>query len=435
MKTKTVSLRQCLELIIDRRGVTPKKLKSTWKADGYKVLSANNVKSSRLQNTNQIRFVDADTYHKWMKTEIEKNDILLTSEAPAGEALLWNSDEKIVVGQRLYALRVRNTVNPWYLTYYLQSNRGKKEIQNKCSDSTVFGISEKMFDYIDVVLPDKTEQDKIASCIATLEFKIENNNTIVAQLESLARTIYDYWFVQFDFPDENGRPYKSSGGKMVWNESLQREIPDGWKVEQLRNLIVNERGISYNSSNIETGMGVPMINLASFNPGDGKYKASGLKYYQGKYPDKKKLKPYDLIMCNTQQTKINFYTDIIGRAMLVPDIYDGDVVFSHHVTVIRATDDYLKYYLLFLFNSDYFHKYISGYTNGTNILSLIFDGVNNYVTEIPDATVLKKFAHIILNVYRKKSEIIKENQQLASLRDFLLPLLMNGQVSFKSDSI
>ena len=72
MKTKTVSLRQCLELIIDRRGVTPKKLKSTWKADGYKVLSANNVKSSRLQNTNQIRFVDADTYHKWMKTEIEK---------------------------------------------------------------------------------------------------------------------------------------------------------------------------------------------------------------------------------------------------------------------------------------------------------------------------------------------------------------------------
>ena len=75
---------------------------------------------------------------------------------------------------------------------------------------------------------------------------------------------------------------------------------------ELRNLIVNERGISYNSSNIETGMGVPMINLASFNPGDGKYKASGLKYYQGKYPDKKKLKPYDLIMCNTQQTKINF---------------------------------------------------------------------------------------------------------------------------------
>lgn len=131
MKTKTVSLRQCLELIIDRRGVTPKKLKSTWKADGYKVLSANNVKSSRLQNTNQIRFVDADTYHKWMKTEIEKNDILLTSEAPAGEALLWDSDEKIVVGQRLYALRVRNTVNPWYLTYYLQSNRGQIEGKKK----------------------------------------------------------------------------------------------------------------------------------------------------------------------------------------------------------------------------------------------------------------------------------------------------------------
>lgn len=319
--------------------------------------------------------------------------------------------------------------------YLIASSSVKKQLGAVAQQTKIRHTSpEKIKDCV-VWLPQIDYQKKAGEILDLINDKLVNNNNIVAQLESLAKTIYDYWFVQFDFPDKNGRPYKSSGGKMVWNERLQREIPDGWRVEQLRNLIVNERGISYNSSNIETGMGVPMINLASFNPGDGKYKASGLKYYQGKYPDKKKLKPYDLIMCNTQQTKINFYTDIIGRAMLVPDIYDGDVVFSHHVTVIRATDDYLKYYLLFLFNSDYFHKYISGYTNGTNILSLIFDGVNNYITEIPDATVLKKFAHIILNVYRKKSEIIKENQKLASLRDFLLPLLMNGQVSFKSDSI
>lgn len=334
-------------------------------------------------------------------------------------------------------IRVRcdiTKVNPRYLSFYFKLPSFKQMMFNRSVGATMPSLNTDIMDDLPLLLLNRNEQDKVSKILGGIDDKIENNNTIVAQLESLAKTIYDYWFVQFDFPDENGRPYKSSGGKMVWNERLQREIPDGWRVEQLRNLIVNERGISYNSSNIETGMGVPMINLASFNPGDGKYKASGLKYYQGKYPDKKKLKPYDLIMCNTQQTKINFYTDIIGRAMLVPDIYDGDVVFSHHVTVIRATDDYLKYYLLFLFNSDYFHKYISGYTYGTNILSLIFDGVNNYITEIPDAIVLKKFAHIILNVYRKKSEIIKENQQLASLRDFLLPLLMNGQVSFKSDS-
>ena len=114
--------------------------------------------------------------------------------------------------------------------------------------------------------------------------------------------------------------------------------------------------------------------------------------------------------------------------MLVPDIFEEDVVFSHHVNVIRTIDEDMKYYLLFLFNSDYFHKYISGFTNGTNILGLSFNGVEDYLTEVASADILKEFGKIILDFEKKKSEIILENQQLASLRDFLLPMLMNGQV-------
>lgn len=436
MKTKTVSLRQCLELIIDRRGVTPKKLKSTWKADGYKVLSANNVKSSSLQNTNQIRFVDADTYHKWMKTEIEKDDILLTSEAPAGEALLWDSDEKIVVGQRLYALRVRNTVNPWYLTYYLQSNRGQKEIQNKCSGSTVFGISEKMFDYIDVVLPDKTEQDKIASCIATLEFKIDNNKKIINQLESLAKTIYDYWFVQFDFPDKNGRPYKSSGGKMVWNERLQREIPDGWEVGRLGNHIKIDRGISYSSDELMPD-GIPMINLNSFHS-NATYKVEGIKKYSGSYKKINLIQPYDLLICMTQQSPIDITgsSDIIGKAIILPDCFsESEVVMSMDVARLKCDQKYGRYYLKRLLDKDFFHKYMVGFASGTKIKHLHINGLMEYRCEIPDSNLIRKYNQISYTIYCKISEIIKENQQLASLREFLLPLLMNGQVSFKSDSI
>lgn len=276
---------------------------------------------------------------------------------------------------------------------------------------------------------DVNEQKRISTVLSTIDIKISNNNAICSNLEAIAKLLYDYWFVQFDFPDDHGKPYKSSGGKMVWNDELKREITEGWEVRRVGDIVTTERGISYGTPNIASGEGVPMLNLATFMPGGGDYKADGLKHFLGEYSKSKVLTPYDLIMCNTQQTAIKFETDIIGRAMLVPDVFDGDIVFSHHVNVIRPESEETKYYLLYLFNSDHFHKYISGFTNGTNILGLSFNGVEDYLTEIPPAALLKSFADVVLACEKKKSEIILENLQLAELRDFLLPMLMNGQVT------
>ena len=246
----------------------------------------------------------------------------------------------------------------------------------------------------------------------------------------MAKTTYDFWFLQYEFPNEDGKAYKSSGGKMVWNEELKREIPEEWKVDFLGRLFTSKRGISYNSKSIE-GSGVPMINLASFNV-DGSYKEEGIKVYSGEYSEEKVVKPFELLMCNTQQTAIDYKKDIIGKAFLVPDIFEGDIVTSHHVTTIQVEKDNMKYFLHRLFNTDYFHKYAAGFTNGTNILGLIFSGIEKYRLEIPDDAVLEKFADLMLDIEMKKSKIIKENQELISLRDFLLPLLMNGQVGFKA---
>lgn len=291
-------------------------------------------------------------------------------------------------------------------------------------------FNEQIFSYIKLLLPDYQIQVKIGDFFYKIECKIRNNNKICAELESMAKTIYDYWFLQFEFPNEDGKPYKSSGGKMVWNEELKREIPEGWKVDFLGRLFTSKRGISYNSKSIE-GSGVPMINLASFNV-DGSYKEEGIKVYSGEYSEEKVVRPFDLLMCNTQQTAIDYKKDIVGKAFLVPDIFEGDIVTSHHVTTIQVKKDNIKYFLHRLFNTDYFHKYAAGFTNGTNILGLIFSGIEKYRLEIPDDAVLEKFADLILDIEMKKSKIIKENQELISLRDFLLPLLMNGQVGFKA---
>ncbi|MBS1586765.1 MAG: restriction endonuclease subunit S [Bacteroidetes bacterium] len=243
----------------------------------------------------------------------------------------------------------------------------------------------------------------------------------------MAKTVYDYWFIQFDFPDKNGKPYKSSGGKMTYNEVLKRKIPVGWKVGELRNYLTSNRGVSYNGKDI-AGDGIPMINLNSFNV-NGTFKIEGTKSYSGEYSSSKVLRPFDLVMCNTQQTALDPKKDIIGKSILVPDIFESEVVSSHHVTTISVKDYNLKFYLNSLFNTPYFHQYISGYATGTNILGLNFEGVLSYLAEIPTNELLLKFSAIVLNVEKQKSRIFKENQQLTQLRDWLLPMLMTGQVT------
>lgn len=279
-----------------------------------------------------------------------------------------------------------------------------------------------------IPVPDSIEeQEQIAKVLSIIEDRIELNNKINAELESMAKLLYDYWFVQYDFPDENGKSYKSSGGKMVWNETLKRKIPFGWQVCELREFVTSNRGLSYNGKNI-TGGGVPMINLNSFNV-DASYKPEGIKTYSGNYGRQKILRPFDLVMCNTQQTALDSKKDIIGKSFFVPDIFETDVVSSHHVTTITVEKENLKYYLNSLFNADYFHRYISGYATGTNILGLNFDGVLSFKTAIPIDNLLDSYKSMVVNIEKQKGCIIKESKTLMELRDWLLPILMNGQVT------
>ena len=273
------------------------------------------------------------------------------------------------------------------------------------------------------------DQKKIAETLSSLDSKIEVNNRINNKLEAVAKLLYENWFVQFDFPNSIGKPYKTSGGKMIWNSDLAREVPEGWEVTELRKYLTSNRGVSYNGKDIK-GKGVPMINLNAFNI-NSTYKPEGIKSFSGPYSFSKVLNPFDLVMCNTQQTALDPKKDIIGKSFLVPDIFETEIVSTHHVTTINVKTDNLKYYFNSLFSTEYFHRYISGYAAGTNILGLNFEGVLSYRAAIPNDELLSKYKAIVENVERQKSKIIKENKKLTELRDWLLPMLMNGQVKIK----
>ena len=427
MEMKKYKLENLCTKITDGSHYSPVAVES-----GYPMFSVKDMEEFGFSYTD-VKLISEDDFQKMCENDCvpQKNDVLVAKDGSyLKEAFVCMETKKEAILSSIAIFRPNiKLVNPYYLAYLFKTPNVYNYVTNGCVSGTALPrIVLKAFKQIEVFIPSLKQQNNVVSVLSSLDNKIALNKRINARLEALAKRLYDYWFVQFDYPDKNGKPYKTSGGKMVWNEVLKREIPVGWEVKRLEELFITNRGVSYSTKTITGDVGIPMINLASFSP-DGSYKIDGIKLYTGDYSQEKVLKPFDLVMCNTQQTAIDFSKDIIGKALLIPDIFEGDITSSHHVNTLKVHDEKLKFYLYRLFNTDYFHAYISHFASGTNILGLDFAGVENYTAVIPSDEILSKFADFTLNIEKKKSEIIRENKKLTDLRDRLLPLLMNGQVS------
>lgn len=316
-----------------------------------------------------------------------------------------------------------NLAYPKYLFYYLSL----LDLSARDSGSTLPSMTFESYYTLDIDLPPLEKQKNIADRIFKINQNIENNNSIINNLESLAKTIYDYWFLQFEFPNEEGKPYKSSGGKMVWCEELKREIPEGWEVSTLKNMYEIKRGISYSSKDIESGEGIPMINLACIDI-NRNYRDGELKYYNRK--NAPILDEGDMLIATTDLTR---NADIVGCPIITP--YDGNkYTYSMDLARIDINCPTLsKWYVYSTLRTESYHNYIKKWASGTNVLHLNLDGMNWYTTLIPDIAVQKTYAGIIEPIVKKQSLLMKENRELSSLRDFLLPMLMNGQVTFKDN--
>ena len=288
--------------------------------------------------------------------------------------------------------------------------------------SAVPGLSREIAYLIEVDPPSKDTQQKIAAVLSSLDAKIELNNRINTELEAMAKTLYDYWFVQYDFPDINGKPYKSSGGKMVYNKKLNQEIPESWEVAKLGDWIDFKRGISYKSSDIQD-TGVPFINLNSFAL-DGTFKIDGTKFFNGNFKEDSLLLEDELVIAITDVTR---NADIIGKAYTIPNLFNQGVLISCDVAAVVSTK-LDKYYLEMLFNSKPYHDYIKYFASGTLVLHLDLNGIKWFETLLPPDDLMGKYSSFRGSIYKNRTAHIMENQQLTQLRDWLLPMLMNGQV-------
>lgn len=187
----TSKLKDLIDLIIDYRGKTPKKLGGDWSESGYRVFSAKNIKTGEIVSSESIRYVNNDLYRSWMKDEIQKGDILITSEAPFGQIYFWDSDEKIVLGQRLFAIRPKKSVNGKYLYYYMTGRDFQCELKARATGTTVTGLRQPELLHCQVSMPSKEQQDYVAHLLGTLDKKIQINVAINDNLFAQAKLLFN----------------------------------------------------------------------------------------------------------------------------------------------------------------------------------------------------------------------------------------------------
>lgn len=388
---------------------------------GFPLITSKNILGGVLNLSNSYNISESNYYAIQKRSKVSQWDILFSMIGSVGEIYLEKKSSIPYAIKNVGVFSCEDEYEAKWLYYYFKSPQSKQFIQNYLN-----GAVQKFLPLGTLrnfpVLPYNDKYKFRIDLLSALDYKIELNNRINDELEAMAKTVYDYWFMQFNFPDKNGKPYKTSGGKMVWNEELNREIPHGWEVKNLKTEIEIQRGISYTSKEIN-GDGIPMINLNSFNL-DGTYKSEGVKTYSGKYSEKNIVKSGDLLIAATDVTR---NADIIGRAILVPDYYKEHLVFSMDIAKI-VSENIPSSFLMMLFNSAHYHNYIKWYATGTIVLHLNLDGVNRYQTELPPTSLLKQFDSFYLPIANRIYMTAKENQKLSKLRDWLLPMLMNGQV-------
>lgn len=353
------------------------------------------------------------------------NDILITAVGTIGNLYLVEDDRSFYFkdGNIIWLRNIKSVVNPRYLFYYMKSDFFKLQLNKYLIGAVQKALTIVMLSNIEIELPSLSEQKRIASILSTLDRKIALNRQINDNLEAMAKQLYDYWFVQFDFPNEGGKPYKSSGGKMVWNEKLRREIPEGWEVDIVKNLIEPiERGISYTSKDIEKGTGIPMINLACFSK-QGDYRVGELKFY-GNDNYSRCVFPFDMLIACTDMTQ---GADVIGRPILATSEY---LQYVYSMDLAKITPSGIeKMYLYYTLRTEFYHSYIKPFASGTNVKHLNINGVENYVLPIPDSNLQERFEELVRAIKEKQMLCINEILSLTKQRDELLPLLMNGQVT------
>lgn len=417
--SKFVKLSSIAELTVGFVGTMAKH----YEDEGIPFLRSLNIKPFKIIS-DDMKYVSAEFSNSLSKSILHKGDVVIVRTGIPGTCCVvpaeydgCNCSDVVIVHPNT------ELVNPHYLAAYINF-WGQRQIQNNKVGAIQQHFNVHSAEEMLIFLPDITEQEKIAKTIVALNGKIENNFSVCVELEAMAKTLYDYWFTQFDFPDENGKPYCSSGGEMVWNDQLKREIPKRWDVRPLSHVI----------SSINTGLN-PRDNFILGN-GDIQYltvknlTTSGTIDFSGCDTVDEQAREIIHKRSDVSVGDILFASIApLGRCYLIqnpPEKWDiNESVFSIRRNASRVTSEFLYMYFI----SDTFIKAVTSSSTGSIFKGIRINTLLDIAAVIPPKDIVTAFTTQVKTLLALKEQKGTENRELTKLRDWLLPMLMNGQAT------
>ena len=318
------------------------------------------------------------------------------------------------------AFRVKAGWNPLYVYYFWQNVYNHGAFFN--FEGKTSGIKNLQLDNalsaIDIEYLPLEKQNQIVASLASIDEKIKVNRQINDNLEAMAKQLYDYWFVQFDFPNEEGKPYKSSGGAMVWNEKLKREIPQGWDSSMLQSICTIKRGASprpIDDFMDESHKGMPWVKISDATNSNSPFMTTIKEHIiLDGVPKSVKVIPNTLIVSNSATPGIPKFIQIEAC------VHDGWLVLTDYQEIYK----YYLYYVIKMIRHNLLHI-----ASGSIFKNLKKDYLKEFICITPSTEILSKYHNLVKPIMQEILLLQRDTEVLTKQRDELLPLLMNGQAS------
>jgi type I restriction enzyme S subunit len=345
----------------------------------------------------KIIYLNEFEYNYLSKSKVQPFDIIMNKIANPGSVYLMpNLNRPVSLAMNLFLIRFNEKIDQRFIYYLMKFN--EDYIKRFANGTATKSITKDAVRALKFKVPNLSYQKQISSLLSSLDAKIELNSRINSELEAMAKTLYDYWFVQFDFPDSNGKPYKTSGGKMVWSEELKREIPEGWEVKIVDDILTKEMTTKkIPSSEIREKGLIPVIDQST-------------DYIKGFTND-------EMSLIKTDKARIVFGDHTRILKLINFDFARG----ADGTQVLLSKNRKMPQHLFFhsLLKID-----LSNYGYARH-----FKFLKDSKIILPKEAIANKFEVIVSVYFEKIKSNVFQNQELSSLRDWLLPMLMNGQVS------
>lgn len=390
---------------------------------GYPMVRVKDISTGFLDLSSCFNVSEDDYLEFSKKYKPQSGDIIITRVGTYGNIALVTDDTKFCLGQNTVILNVdKKMIDNKYLFYYLTSPKGQQQIESRVTGSTQKTISLKSLKEINIIRHDYYKEKQIGNLLYKIDNKINNNRQIVANLEDLSETLFKRWFVDFEFLDENGNPYKSSGGEMI--DSELGEIPEGWSLGNFENLgkIVGGGTPSKKVSEYYTKQKeIPWITPKDLSKNKNTYIYHGEQDITelGLNKSSAKLINKDSVLFSSR-APIG-YIAIAGQ----------EVTTNQGFKSIEVDKNINPYYVFFLLK--YKLPIIEQTASGSTFKEISSKGMKSIPIILPIIETINKYGNIVESYFEKIKILEKENQKLIQLRDTLLPKLMSGEIEIPDD--